>query len=245
MGLIKWIKNLTGNTLYYPGCLTKVALKQQLKDYKEIFNLIGLDFIMLSEEEVCCGLPVINAGYKEDAKGLAEKNFKLFKERKITKIITNCPSCYHTFKEIYSKMLPEWDIEVEHATITILNYLRKKDIRKEKKEKLTYHDSCHLGRYCGIYDEPREVIERLGGEIIEMKNNRENSLCCGAGAGLRANFPELSKEIAKLRAKEIPKEAQRVISACGLCHSNIQTASEKSEEFSTFVLRNLKWKKNT
>lgn len=242
MGIIQWLKSWTENTLYYPGCLTKMALKQQLTDYKKIFNKLGIDFIMLPENEVCCGLPVINAGYEKDARDLAKKNFKIFKENRISKIITNCPSCYHTFKDLYPKFVPEWDIKVEHATITILERLKKKDIdfrNSDEKEIVTYHDSCHLGRYCGIYNEPREVIERLGGEIIEMKHNKKNSICCGAGAGVRANFLELSKSIAKKRAKEIPEKATKVISACGLCHSNIQTASDKSEEFSSFVLRRL------
>lgn len=240
MGIINWIKNLNANTLYYPGCLTKVALKEQFENYKEIFNILGFDFILLSDSEFCCGLPVINAGYSVDAKILARKNFELFKEKKINKIITNCPSCYYTFKDVYPRFVKEWDIEVEHATVAILKALKKKKIKKAKKEIVTYHDSCHLGRYAKIYEQPREVIELLGGELIEMKNNRENSLCCGAGAGVRANFPKLAKDIAKIRSKEIPKNAQKVISACGLCHSNIKTSSDKSEEFSSFVLRRLK-----
>jgi heterodisulfide reductase subunit D len=243
MGIVGWIKSFGENTLYYPGCLTKIAMKEQLENYKKVFNILGVDFIMLPEIEVCCGLPILNAGYEKEARELAKKNLEIFKKNKISKIITNCPSCFHTFRDVYPKFVPEWDIKVEHATITILNGLKKKGIDFRKKniagEIVTYHDSCHLGRYCGIYEEPREVIQRLGGEIIEMKHNRKNSICCGAGAGVRANYPELAKSIAKKRAKEIPLNADKVVSACGLCHSNILTASDKSEEFSSFVLRRL------
>ena len=246
MGIMNWL--LGGNTLYYPGCLTKSAIKDNLENYKEIFNRLGIDFIMLPNEEVCCGLPVMNAGYKKEAKNLANKNFQKFKKNGIKKIITNCPSCYHMFKEEYPKFIPEWNIEIEHATQTIFNALKSQGFNKQIniRENVTYHDSCHLGRYCGIYEEPREVIEMLGGNIIEMKHNRKNALCCGAGAGVRANFPELAKDIAKHRLKEIPVQAEVIISACSLCASNLNSGIDKenslvkSEEFSSFVLRKLK-----
>jgi len=233
-----------GKTLYYPGCLTKGVLTEQFENYKEIFNKLGIDFVMLSDSEVCCGLPVLNAGYKKDARKLAKKNFDLFKKNGITKILTNCPSCYHTFKEVYPTLVREWDLEVEHATVAILNGLKKKRIRfkglDEDREVVAYHDPCHLGRYSGIYEEPREVIKLLGGKIIEGKMNRENAYCCGGGGGVRANFPELAKDIAKLKVKHISKEVGKIISPCGLCYSNIKSASDKSMEFSSFVLGRLR-----
>jgi Fe-S oxidoreductase len=243
MGIINWL--FKGNVLYYPGCLAKHALKEVESNYKEIFNLLGIDFIMLPNDEVCCGLPVINAGYKKEAKELAKKNFQRFKKNGIKKIITNCPSCYHMFKDEYPKFIPEWDIEVEHAAQTVLDALKKRDMPNYPiKEPVTYHDSCHLGRYCGIYNEPREVIELLGAEIIEMKHNKENALCCGAGACVRANFPELAKNAAKTRLKDMPAQVDIIISACSLCASNLQSgldknSNKKSEEFSQFVLRKL------
>ena len=246
MAIKSWFKNLGKNTLYYPGCLTKGVLTKEFENYKTIFNKFGIDFIMLPDE-VCCGLPMLNAGYKKDARKLAKKNLELFKQKKINKIITNCPSCYHTFKDVYPELLPEWKearIEVEHATITILNQLKKRGINLSKisdehKEQVTYQDPCHLGRYSGIYEEPREVIERLGGKIIEMRYNRENAICCGAGAGVKANFPELAKAIANKKVQHMPKQAEKIISPCGLCFSNLKSATDKSEEFSSFVLRRL------
>jgi len=233
-----------GKTLYYPGCLTKGVLKEQFENYKEIFNKLGIDFVMLLDKEVCCGLPVLNAGYRKDVKKLAKKNYDLFKKNGITKIITNCPSCYHTFNEVYPKLLPEWDIKVEHATVSILNALKKRRIQfygeEEERELVAYHDPCHLGRYSGIYEEPREVIELLGGKILEAHLNRENAYCCGGGGGVRANFPELAKAIAKKKVSYVPEHVGKIISPCGLCYANIKSATEKSTEFSTFVLGKLR-----
>ena len=240
MGLFNFKRE---KVLYFPGCLTKGVLTKEMQNYKDIFNKLRIDFILLSDDESCCGLPVMNAGYRKDARKLAKKNFELFKKNKITKIITSCPSCYHTFKDVYPTLVRDWNIEVEHATVSILNALKKRGIRykgiDEDRKVVTYHDSCHLGRYCGIYEEPREVIEILGGKIKEMKENRENAMCCGAGGGLRANFPETAKKAAKIRVKYMPKDAESIISACGLCHSNLKTATDKSLEFSTFVLNQL------
>lgn len=243
MGIIKWVKGLGSNTLYYPGCLTKGVLTDEFNNYKDIFNILGIDFMLLPEGENCCGLPVLNAGYKKDARKLAEKNLEVFRKYSIKKIITNCPSCYHTFKEVYPKLLRDWDIEVEHATVTILNALKRKGIRLSTvggAESVVYHDPCHLGRYSGIYEEPREVIGLLGGKISEFKFNRENAFCCGGGGGLRANYPETAKKIAELKIKHMPKDAKKIISPCGLCYSNFKSATDKSQEFSSFVLGKLR-----
>jgi Fe-S oxidoreductase len=238
---LNWFKT-SGKTLYYPGCLTKGVLKQELDNYKQIFNHLDIDFVMLPNDEVCCGIPVLNAGYKKDAKSLAQKNFELFKKYNISKIITNCPSCYHSFAHLYPDLVKGWNIEVEHATQAILKRVKEKlkTYVFEQRESVTFHDPCHLGRYSEIYDEPREVIQLLGGDIKEMYHNRENSLCCGGGGGVRANFPELAIDIAKKRVEEIPREAEKIISPCGLCFANLKSATDKSEEFSTFVLRKLK-----
>ena len=174
--------------LYYPGCLMKEVLLKEFENYKEIFNQLGINFILLSDMEVCCGLPTFDAGYKKDARKLAKKNFNIFKENKITKIITNCPSCYYMFKQIYPTLIHDWNIEVEHATISILRALNKKRIKyngnEENREIVTYYDSCHLGRYCGIYEEPREILELLGGKIVEFSLNLEQAICCGVGGGV-------------------------------------------------------------
>ncbi|MCK5321280.1 (Fe-S)-binding protein [Candidatus Pacearchaeota archaeon] len=244
MGLINWVKNLGSNVLYYPGCLTKGVLSKEFENYKEIFNRLGIDFILLSKDESCCGLPILNAGYRKDARKLAKKNFDLFKKHSVTKIITNCPACHYMFKKVYPKLVHDWNIKVEHATVTILEALKKRRVKFRgsdvERELVNYHDPCYLGRYSGIYDEPRKLIELLGGKIVEMRFNRENALCCGAGGGVYSNSPDIAKKIAVERVKFVLPDATRIVSPCGLCYLNLKSASEKSTEFSSFVLGKLR-----
>lgn len=233
MGILSVFKGK--NTLFYPGCLTRYVLKNEQENYKKILVKIGVDFIMLPDEQ-CCGSPVFNAGYESEGIKLARKNFKLFKEHNIGKIITNCPACYKTFRE-YSNLIPDWDIEIEFITRTILKYLKKKHIDFDVREKATYHDPCHLGRHSEIYDEPREILKLLGYEIVEMRNNRENSLCCGGGAGLKTNNPELADKIAKKRIEQAKNiHAEKIITTCPLCFAHLAENSDICvEEFSYVV----------
>ncbi len=233
MGLLSF---LTGkkNILYYPGCLTKLVLKQEVENYRRILNKIGVNFIMLPNE-VCCGLPALNAGYESDAIKLARKNLQLFRQHNIRKIITNCPACYRTFSD-YKEMLPAWDIEVEHIAKTLLAYLKKMDIQYTTRYTATYHDPCYLGRKSGIYEEPREILKLLGYNIVEMKNNKENALCCGACGGLKMNNPELAKKIAKKiieGAKNVG--VSKIITTCPLCFSHMGDIGGMVIEFSHVV----------
>jgi len=241
MGLFD--KVLGGNVLFYPGCMEKFVLKKHQEDYEKILRKIGIDFIKLKDLELCCGSPVLNAGYEEDFKSIVKKNYKMFKEHGVKKIITPCPACFKTINLEYPKYLDDFDIEVEHVSQTIMNAIKNGKLKLKKISKpvkVTYHDPCHLGRYCGVYEEPREILRALGYEIVEMKFNRENAWCCGGGGGLKSNYPELSEEISKERLKQaLETKAEMIVTTCPMCFSCFEQASKeriKSVELSKLLV---------
>jgi heterodisulfide reductase subunit D len=242
MGLFDKLKGIGGNTLYYPGCLTKFVGLELEENYKKIFNKIGLDFIQLKDLEFCCGSPIINSGHKKEAIELARKNFLVFKEHGVKKIITACPACYHMFNTIYPNLLKEWDIEIEHATQTIARAIKeKKIIPKKINFNITYHDPCHLGRYEKVYSEPREIINSIG-ELKEMSLNKNYSFCCGGGSGVKTNYPSLSQSVAKERIKMADDiKADFLTTVCPMCYYHLKENSGKTKikELSELLIESL------
>jgi len=210
-------KVLSRNTLYYPGCLTKSLLKDIEVNYKAILTNSGINFITLPDNEVCCGIPALNSGYVEDFNSLVEKNKNLFDENSISKIITNCPACYNIFSNNY-------DIKVEHITKIILDNIHKLKLRDFNEERATYHDPCNLGRHSGIYEWPREILKKLNFDVVEIKKNRENSMCCGAGGGLKTNAPKLSNKIARNLLSHV--KTKKLITTCPMCYVHLKENSE-------------------
>jgi len=188
------------DALYYPGCMTYYKHKQNFELYKKIFSKLGINVIS-GENIVCCGLPALEAGYEQEAWKLGRKNFELFKEKEVKIVVTNCPSCLKMFSKDYPKLLPDWDIEVIDIWSLILNKLARKPrlIKKKGEEIIGYHDSCYLGRYCGIYNAPRQILELIGYMIEELPDSKENSMCCGSCGGLPIINLELANKIAKQR----------------------------------------------
>ncbi|MDP2925509.1 MAG: (Fe-S)-binding protein [Nanoarchaeota archaeon] len=198
MGLLSIFKKT--NNLYYPGCYSYFKHKEFFDNYKKIFSRLGIDFKTISKK-VCCGLPALETGYDSEARKLARRNFEIMKEEGITSIITNSPCCYKMFLQDYPKLLPDWNIEVKNIWKILYEklYEIKDHIKNRCNGSVAYQDSCYLGRYCNIYDEPRLILELLGYNIKEMYDTRENSICCGSCGGLVYTNSELADEIARER----------------------------------------------
>ncbi len=219
-------KIFPGNTLYYPGCLTKFAGKELARRYQKILQAEKIEFITLADQEVCCGSPIKNAGAKKVFKELAEKNLKIFKEHGVTKIISNCPSCTAMFRLDYPKILgKKWEMRVLHISEIIKLSLKNiKSVGKEKKA--TYHDPCHLGKTLGIYDPPREIIKKAGYQLVEMEFSRQDSFCCGGGGGVKTNYPKLSGKIGVDRIQQAKETgADVLITNCPMCSAQLKKSA--------------------
>lgn len=202
------------DTIYFPGCITYFKFRDNFELYCKIFSRLGIKFRLFDKQD-CSGFEIWEGGYDFEMRKIIRNNFEKFKEVGVRKLIVTEPGCYHIFSKEYRKVLPDWNVEVLNIWDLILDKLIKKQWLVERKnEFVTFHDSCYLGRYSGIYDSPRDIIRSLGYEIKEMDNNKESSFCCGSCGGLSRTSPELANKIARerlLQAKRIGVEKMIVV----------------------------------
>lgn len=215
--------------LFFVCCLSAYHLRAQeiAKSLVSIFNKIGVDFATLGNEEWCCGDSALRLGEKGLFEDLAEHNISLFRNFAAEKIVTLSPHCFYTFKT--EKPYSIFDFHVQHYTQFIYDTINngKFKFSKTLKKKITYHDPCFLGRYSGLYDVPRKILESINGlELIEMKRAKEQSFCCGGGGGRFWIEDSAFKERASVnRVKEaLDTGADIIATACPFCVVNLEDA---------------------
>ncbi|MCK5699171.1 MAG: (Fe-S)-binding protein [Candidatus Aenigmarchaeota archaeon] len=135
----------------------------------------------------------------------------------------------------------QYNVEVIHTTQLIAENLKKLNLNNNNKETITYHDPCHLGRHSGIYDEPRAIITSMGYTIKELPKNRQQSLCCGGGAGLRTNYKDLSDAVAKNILDVVT--TKRIVTCCPLCYAHLKENAKNTKieiiELSELITKNM------
>ncbi|MCS7143900.1 MAG: (Fe-S)-binding protein [Archaeoglobaceae archaeon] len=221
----EWLEFSVGKskTLYFAGCTASFKAQNIAKSTTKVLKNLGVEFTVLGAYEFCCGSPFLRTGQRDVAKMLFTKNIKVWQKEGIEEIITSCPGCYKSIKEEYPKLAKEAKIElnfeVKHVSSVFAERMRKEG---NLEFVATYHDPCHLGRHMGVYEEPREVIRKTGIKLVEMERNREFSLCCGAGGGVRAQFKEIAISIAEERIREALETGTNVIvTSCPFCEYNL------------------------
>ena len=204
--------------LYYPGCSTIYRAGEVFESVLSVLDYIEVDYSV--EYSYCCGSTLLRTGEGGEA---AKRNFESLKkaiERTGAKyVIASCPGCYRTLKKDYERLFGGLGVEVIH----LVELLDEKFPGNSKTNlKVTYHDSCHLGRHMGVYDAPRNVLSRIS-TLVEMKSNRELSLCCGGGGGVRAAYPELYQLVREKRVDEaVEIGADVMVTSCPFCYMNLK-----------------------
>jgi len=244
----KYIKK-SAEVVYFVGCVSSFSPRvfKIPRSMVRLFQIAGVDFALMGEDEWCCGFPLLGAGFKEEAIQFAEHNIESVNKRGAKYLVSSCPTCFHVWKHIYPEMAkaqmdkftypdPVLSDKLNFKVLQEVQFLYKLACEGKFKlgpvnKKIAYHDPCDLGRSSGIYDEPRELIKLIPGvEFIELKHIREDSKCCGGGGNLEAASPELSAGIAKIRAQEIiDSGADIVISSCQQCVRTLAGALKKEK----------------
>jgi Fe-S oxidoreductase len=246
---INWLKNLgelnlkilsnkgSAGILYFVGCTPSYDSRCQeiARSMVRVFNEADVDFGVLGNEETCCGDPILRIGEKGLFDMLAERNLGNFKKYGANRIVTTSPHCYNTFKN--DKPYKDAGLNVQHHTQFLADLIDQGKIRFSKRinKIVTYHDPCFLGRYNGIYEAPRKILESIPGlTLVEMNRTRENSFCCGGGGG-RIWMEETSDTRPSLnRIREAADlKPDIIVTACPFCLLNLEDAVkviDKEEE---------------
>lgn len=228
--------------LYWVGCAASYddRAKKIARATALLLKTAGVDFAILGEEESCTGDPARRAGNEYLFSMLAEANIETLSSYQeqggVQTIVSTCPHCFNTLKNEY----PDFgkSFEVVHHTDFLMGLLAEKKLKPTQpvKAKVAYHDSCYLGRYNGIYDSPRQILQSIKGvELVEVEGaSREKGLCCGAG-GAQMFMEELSDERVNVkRTKQLlDTGAQTIASACPFCMTMVTDglkAESKDEE---------------
>ena len=221
-------------TVYFMGCVG--ALYPRVygipQSFAQILEHAGLDFTTLAGDEWCCGFPLRIAGMGQDAQALARHNVEAVRAIGARRLVSTCPSCYHTWAHEYPRILGEsLGIEVLHATELLAELIGEGKIRLHGfPQPVTYHDPCDLGRTSGIYEAPRQIIRAIPGiEFTEMLEHGENALCCGGGGDAEMADAELSWAVGQRRIEQAQDTGARVvISACQQCSRTLAEAARRN-----------------
>lgn len=219
-------KGESPDILFWVGCAGSFDQRAQkiTAAMARILNKVGLNYAILGKEEACTGDPVRRAGNEFMFQMMAYQNIQVLNNYGIRKIVTACPHCFNTLKNEYPEL--GGNFEVIHHTTLIQQLIDEGKIKMKeggtfKGSKITYHDSCYLGRSNDIYEAPRKVLEALDGELVEMKRCKSNGLCCGAGGAQM--FKEEEKGTTRVNIERtneaISTGASVIAAACPFCNT--------------------------
>ncbi len=219
--------------LFFVGCIRSYddRNKKVTEAITRILHHIGAKFAILGMEEGCCGDPARRVGNEYLYQILAQANIETFKRYNIKKILTSCPHCYNTLKVEYPQL--GFSCDVVHHTEFLQESIRNGRLKFDHplNKRLTYHDPCYLGRYSGIYEPPRKILNSIDSlDIREMKHSKIDSLCCGAGGGWMWMDEKIGKRINLHRLEDaLTTKPEWIATACPFCVTMFDDAIKDKE----------------
>lgn len=238
-------KNETPEILFWVGCAGSFddRYKRVTRAFVTILNAANIKFAVLGTEETCTGDPARRAGNEFLFQMQAMNNIQVLNGYNIRKIVTACPHCFNTIRNEYPQLGGNY--EVIHHSQFLQQLIAEGRIKIEggvfKGKKITYHDSCFLGRANNIYEAPRSVLEALDADLVEMKRCRTTGLCCGAGGAQMFKEPEKGrKDINVERTEEaLATGASTIAVACPFCMTMMNDGVKSKEREAEVQVRDL------
>ncbi|RFM28067.1 (Fe-S)-binding protein [Deminuibacter soli] len=223
--------------LFWVGCAGSFDQRAQkiTKAFASILQKTGIRFAILGKEEACTGDPARRSGNEFLFQMMAYNNIQVLNGYGIKKIVTTCPHCFNTLKNEYPELGGNY--EVIHHTTLLQQLIDEGKIKMKeggsfKGKRITYHDSCYLGRANDIYEAPRKVLETLDAELVEMKRCRSKGLCCGAGGAQM--FKEEEKGDTRINwdrtSEALETGSAFIASACPFCNTMLTDGVKKNEK---------------
>jgi len=236
----------TPEYLFWVGCAGSYDSRYQRVTQRlvQILDTLNIDYAVLGPEETCTGDPAKRMGNEFLFQMQAMQNIETLNGYNIKKIITSCPHCFNTLKNEYPDLGGSYEV-IHHSTflqeLIDLGRIKLKESGSFKGKKITYHDSCYLGRANDIYEAPRKVLEALDADLAEMKRCRTNGLCCGAGGAQVFKEAEPGRrEVNAERTEEaLQTGAQTIAVACPFCMIMFEDGLKKFDKENEVEVKDL------
>ena len=215
--------NAIGRVAYFGGCMSHLT-PGITESMEKIFNAAGQKYWYMDKQNtICCGRPLLQQGFLNQAADLRQKNTDMIVKSGSTMLVTSCPICYQSFKKEYNL-----DIPIMHHTEYIDMLIKQGRIKvRHDDRKVSYHDPCELGRGCGIYDEPRNVLSAVT-NLQKTKFQREKSVCCGFNLGNTKLSIEEQTAIRNASLRNLTsKPVDSIVTACPMCKKAFQHATNE------------------
>lgn len=223
--------------LFWVGCAGSFddRARKITRAVAAILHEVGMKFAVLGTEESCTGDPAKRAGNEFLFQMQAAQNIQIMNMYEVKKIVTACPHCFNTLKNEYPGLGGNYEV-LHHATL-LQQLINEGRIKVQgggqfKGKRITFHDSCYLGRANGIYEAPRRVLEALDAELVEMKRSKANGLCCGAGGAQMFKEAEKGKKEVNIERIEdaIETQPEIVAAACPFCMTMLSDGVKNKEK---------------
>ena len=222
--------------VFWVGCAGSFddRAKKITKAFVKLLNQTEVSFAVLGTEESCSGDPAKRSGNEFLFQMQALQNIATLNAYEVTKIVTTCPHCFNTLKNEYPDLGGNY--EVIHHTQLLKKLLKEEKLTiqggKFKGKRITYHDPCYLGRANQIYEAPRELLQKLDAELIEMKSCKSKGLCCGAGGAQMFKDAESGDKEVNIERTEQALETQPdiVAASCHFCNTMMTDGIKNKEQ---------------